>query len=85
MRVKTKMEDSLQEMPNSVIVRRLTKSYGAVKAIDNVSFRIGKGEVVGFLGPNGAGKSTTMRILAGLMPATSGQRAYLRDKRCRIS
>lgn len=66
------MEDSLQEMPNSVIVRRLTKSYGAVKAIDNVSFRIGKGEVVGFLGPNGAGKSTTMRILAGLMPATSG-------------
>ena len=66
------MEDFSQEIPNSVIVRRLTKSYGAVKAIDNVSFRIGKGEVVGFLGPNGAGKSTTMRILAGLMPATSG-------------
>ena len=54
------------------MVRRLTKIYGGVKAIDNVSFRIGKGEVVGFLGPNGAGKSTTMRIISGLMPATSG-------------
>lgn len=60
------------EEPNSVVVRRLTKTYGGVKAIDNVSFRIGKGEVVGFLGPNGAGKSTTMRIISGLMPATSG-------------
>ena len=64
--------EELSENPNSVIVRRLTKSYGAVKAIENVSFRIGRGEVVGFLGPNGAGKSTTMRIIAGLMPATSG-------------
>lgn len=64
------MDDS--DMPNSVVVRRLCKSYGGVKAIDNVSFRIGRGEVVGFLGPNGAGKSTTMRIIAGLMPATSG-------------
>ena len=54
------------EEPNSVVVRRLTKIYGGVKAIDNVSFRIGKGEVVGFLGPNGAGKSTTMRIISGL-------------------
>ena len=60
------------EEPNSVVVRRLTKVYGGGKAIDNVSFRIGKGEVVGFLGPNGAGKSTTMRIISGLMPATSG-------------
>lgn len=60
------------EEPNSVVVRRLTKVYGGVKAIDNVSFRIGKGEVVGFLGPNGAGKSTTMRIISGLMPATFG-------------
>ena len=60
------------EEPNSVVVRRLTKIYGGVKAIDNVSFRIGKGEVVGFLGPNGAGKSTTMRTISGLMPATSG-------------
>ncbi len=61
-----------QEVSNSVIVRRLTKEYGSVKAIDNVSFRIGKGEIVGFLGPNGAGKSTTMKIISGLMPATSG-------------
>ncbi len=61
-----------QEIPNSVIVRRLTKEYGSVKAIDNVSFRIGKGEIVGFLGPNGAGKSTTMKIISGLMPASSG-------------
>ena len=65
------MED-ISEIPNSVIVRRLTKCYGSVKAVENVSFRIGKGEVVGFLGPNGAGKSTTMKIIAGLMPATSG-------------
>ena len=65
------MED-FQATQNSVIVRRLTKTYGAVKAISNVSFRIAKGEVVGFLGPNGAGKSTTMRIIAGLVPATSG-------------
>ncbi len=66
------MEDSKQEIQNSVIVRRLTKSYGTLKAIDNVSFRIGKGEILGFLGPNGAGKSTTMRIIAGLSQATSG-------------
>ena len=64
--------DEISEIPNSVIVRRLTKTYGAMKALNGVSFRIAKGEVVGFLGPNGAGKSTTMRILAGLMPATSG-------------
>lgn len=57
---------------NSVIVRRLTKSYGGVKAVDGVSFRIGRGEVVGFLGPNGAGKSTTMKILAGMTQADSG-------------
>ena len=63
---------SEQDIPNSIIVRRLTKQYGAVKAIDNVSFRIGKGEIVGFLGPNGAGKSTTMKIISGLMPASSG-------------
>ncbi|MBO5255626.1 MAG: ABC transporter ATP-binding protein [Opitutales bacterium] len=63
---------SEQEISNSVIVRRLTKEYGSVKAIDNVSFRIGKGEIVGFLGPNGAGKSTTMKIISGLMPANSG-------------
>ncbi len=64
--------EELSGIPNSVIVRRLTKSYGSLKAVENVSFRIGRGEVVGFLGPNGAGKSTTMRIISGLMPASSG-------------
>jgi len=53
-------------------VERLTKNYGPVTAIRDVSFAVAPGEVVGFLGPNGAGKSTTMRILSCFMPATSG-------------
>ncbi len=53
-------------------VQNLTKTYGDVKAVDNVSFAVKKGEILGFLGPNGAGKTTTMRILTGYMPATSG-------------
>jgi len=53
-------------------VQDLTKSYGGVTAVDHVSFRVNKGEILGFLGPNGAGKTTTMRILTGYMPATSG-------------
>lgn len=53
-------------------VERLTKTYGATRAIHDVSFSVAKGEVVGFLGLNGAGKSTTMRILAGALGATSG-------------
>ncbi len=52
--------------------RNLTKTYGAVKAVDDMSFDVAKGEIVGFLGPNGAGKSTTLRILAGFLGATSG-------------
>ena len=54
-------------------VQHLTKQYGRVTAVDDVSFRVGKGEILGFLGPNGAGKTTTMRILTGYMPATSGK------------
>src|SRR5687768_1648344 len=50
----------------------LTKSYGPRLALNNVSFTVGKGEIVGFLGPNGAGKTTTMRILTGFLPATGG-------------
>ncbi|HTO05579.1 MAG TPA: ATP-binding cassette domain-containing protein [Myxococcota bacterium] len=52
--------------------RALTKRYGGLTAIQNVSFEIAKGEVVGFLGPNAAGKTTTMRILTGYIPASSG-------------
>src|SRR5260370_6087655 len=53
-------------------VQNLTKHYGPVTAIRDVSFNVAPGEIVGFLGPNGAGKSTTMRILACFMPASSG-------------
>ena len=53
-------------------VRNLTKYYGEYMAIENVSFSVKKGEIVGFLGQNGAGKTTTMRILTGFMPATGG-------------
>src|SRR5262249_3098665 len=53
-------------------VDQLTKRYGPVAAIQDVSFSVEKGKIVGFLGPNGAGKSTTMKILSCFMPATSG-------------
>ena len=52
--------------------RHLTKRFGGHAAIENVSLRVDRGEVVGFLGPNGAGKTTTLRILAGVFPPTSG-------------
>jgi len=52
--------------------RGLSKRYGDVVAVDDVSFSIGRGEVVGFLGPNGAGKTTTMRMLTGFLPPTDG-------------
>jgi ABC-2 type transport system ATP-binding protein len=53
-------------------VRNLTKRFGDLVAIRDISFTAAKGQVVGFLGPNGAGKTTTMRIITGFMPATSG-------------
>lgn len=53
-------------------VEHLTKRYTGLTAIDDLSFTVEKGEIVGFLGPNGAGKSTTMRILSGFMPPTAG-------------
>ena len=54
-------------------VENLSKRYAGVTAINNISFEVDKGEIVGFLGPNGAGKSTTMRILSSFMPASSGR------------
>src|SRR3970040_2121241 len=54
-------------------VQHLTKRYGPVTAVDDVSFRVQKGEILGFLGPNGAGKTTTMRILTGYLSATTGR------------
>lgn len=54
-------------------VEQLTKRYAGLAAVKGISFRVNKGEVVGFLGPNGAGKSTTMRMLTGYLPPTSGR------------
>ncbi len=56
----------------AVDVRGLSKHFGQFIAVDNISFHIGRGEVFGFLGPNGAGKTTTIRVLCGILPATSG-------------
>src|SRR4051794_23862497 len=53
-------------------VENVTKYFGPVLAVDNISFHVERGEIVGFLGPNGAGKTTTMRILTTFLPATSG-------------
>jgi ABC-2 type transport system ATP-binding protein len=54
-------------------VQHLTKRYGRVTAVEDVTFRVERGEILGFLGPNGAGKTTTMRVLTGYVPATSGR------------
>ncbi len=53
-------------------VNQLTKSFGPFKAVDDITFKLNRGEVLGFLGPNGAGKTTTMRMITGFLPATSG-------------
>jgi ABC-2 type transport system ATP-binding protein len=65
--VPLKSEDS-----RLIEVDHLTKSYGKNVAVNDISFNVSKGEILGFLGPNGAGKTTTMRILTGYLPATSG-------------
>ena len=54
-------------------VQHLTKRYGPVTAVDDISFTVQRGEILGFLGPNGAGKTTTMRVLTGYMPPTDGK------------
>ena len=58
--------------PAEIVVEQLTKAYGKFLAVDNISFAVPKGMVVGFLGPNGAGKTTTIRMLTCFMPPTSG-------------
>lgn len=57
----------------SIEVRNLLKIYGEQKAVNNISFKVDKGEIVGFLGPNGAGKSTTMKIVTGYLQQNSGE------------
>jgi ABC-2 type transport system ATP-binding protein len=59
-------------------VQNLTKYYGERLAVDNISFNVAKGEIVGLLGPNGAGKTTTMRVLTGFLMPTSGD-AWIAD------
>ncbi|MDP4224275.1 MAG: gliding motility-associated ABC transporter ATP-binding subunit GldA [Bacteroidota bacterium] len=56
----------------SIVVQEVTRYYGEQKALDNVSFDVKTGEIVGFLGPNGAGKTTMMKIITGFIPASSG-------------
>ena len=57
----------------SIEVTNLSKYYGEQAAVRDITFSVGKGEIVGFLGPNGAGKSTTMKIITGFIPSTSGE------------
>ena len=57
----------------SIIVQGVSKFYGQQKALDNISFEVNTGEIVGFIGPNGAGKSTMMKIITGFIPCTSGK------------
>jgi ABC-2 type transport system ATP-binding protein len=56
----------------SIVVQGVTKLYGLQKALDNISFEVKTGEIVGFIGPNGAGKSTMMKIITGFIPASTG-------------
>ena len=56
----------------AIVVEHLTKTFAGMVAVNDISFTVGRGEIIGFLGPNGAGKSTTMRILTGYLAATSG-------------
>lgn len=56
-----------------ITVKNVTKKYGKFKAVDNISFEVNNGEIIGLLGPNGAGKSTTMNILTGFIEPTQGE------------
>src|SRR6476646_10859852 len=58
---------------DAIVVRGLTKIFGAKKAVDDLTFEVPRGRFFGFLGPNGAGKSTTIKMLSGLLPPTAGE------------
>ncbi len=60
-------------MEELIAVSELTKRFGPLTAVDGVSFKVNRGEVLGFLGPNGSGKSTTMKMITGFLPPTAGQ------------
>ncbi len=60
-------------MSHAIEVERLSKSFGSLRAVDDVSFNVAKGHVLGFLGPNGAGKSTTMKMITGFLEPTGGR------------
>ena len=59
-------------MGDMITIDGLTKRFGSLTAVDNISLSVNRGEVLGFLGPNGAGKSTTMKMLTGYLPISSG-------------
>src|SRR6266567_2198140 len=57
---------------DKIVCQQLTKTFGALTAVDNMTLQVGEGELFGFLGPNGAGKTTTIKMLTGLLHPTSG-------------
>ena len=70
-----------EERSRMIRTENLSKRYARLTAVDDVSFEVGPGEVLGFLGPNGAGKTTTMRMLAGFITPTARQGQHLRPRR----
>jgi len=63
-------------MPSAIEIRGLTKEFGAIRAVDDLSFEVAEGRVTGFLGPNGSGKTTTLRMLLGLVSITDGTATF---------
>ena len=63
-----------------IIAQKLVKKFGDFTAVDDLSFTVENGEVLGFLGPNGAGKSTTMKMLTGFLTPTSGEASIIRSQ-----
>jgi ABC-2 type transport system ATP-binding protein len=63
-------------MPSAIEVQGLSKEFGALRAVDGLSFEVAPGRVTGFLGPNGSGKTTTLRMLLGLVSITAGTATF---------